>query len=105
MSRRFDPDHIAALATKVGQLKGGFSKASTDLGDGNPGGAYGDLSNAASAGKTMQGFYGSVNNEFGAAAKLVEAAAQALSDAAERMRNDEDEGVRTFGGDRTEDGN
>ncbi|MBB3661302.1 MULTISPECIES: hypothetical protein [Prauserella salsuginis group] len=98
MSRQFDPDHIAELASKVGRLKDNFSKASTDLGDGNPGGAFGDLNNAASAGKTMQHFYNGVNSELSAAANLVDAASQALSSAAERMRTDEDEGVHTFRG-------
>lgn len=98
MSRRFDPEQIAALANRVAELKDGYSRAGTELGDGNPGGAYGDLKNAASAGKTMQGFYSGVNSELGAAAKLVDAASQALANAAERMRNDEDEGAHTFGG-------
>lgn len=98
MSRRFDPDAIAALAKKVGGLKDGYTNAGTELGDGDPGGAYGDLSNAASAGKTTQGFYQGVNAELGAAAKLVEAASQALANAAARMQDDEDQGVHTFGG-------
>lgn len=98
MDRRFDPDHIAALASKVGQLKDGYSKVSTDLGDGDPGGAYGGLSNAASAGETTRRFHSAVNTELGAAATLVDAASHALADAAERMRNDEEHGVRTFGG-------
>ncbi|SFB63899.1 hypothetical protein SAMN05216266_13828 [Amycolatopsis marina] len=102
MSRRFDPEQIAELAKRVGDLRDGYSKASADLGDGDPGGAYGDLSNAASAGKTMQRFYGGVNTELGAAAKLVDAASQALANAAELMRNDEDQGVHTFGGGRYE---
>lgn len=102
MSRRFDPEQIAELAKKVGGLKDGYGKASTDLGDGDPGGAYGDLSNAASAGKTMQGFYSGVNAELGAAAKLVDAASQALANAAGLMQNDEDEGVYTFGGGKPE---
>lgn len=97
MTRRFDPDQIAALATKVGGLKDGYSKAGSDLGDGNPGGAFGDLKNAASAGQTMQGFCSNVNTELGAAAKLVDAASAALASAAGRMQNDEEEGVRTFG--------
>lgn len=98
MARRFDPDVIDALAAKVGELKDSFSTAGTNLGDGNPGGAYGELSNAASAGKTMQGFYGSVNTELGAAAKLVDAASQALVNSAALMREDEARGVHTFGG-------
>lgn len=98
MSRRFDPDAIAALAKKVGELKDGYSKTGTELGDGNPGGAFGDLSNAASAGKTVQGFYSGVNAELGAAAKLVDAASQALANAAKGMQGDEDETVHTFGG-------
>lgn len=98
MSRRFDPDQIAALADKVGKLKDGFSTAGTELGDGDPGGAYGELSNAASAGQTVQGFYSGVNSELGAAAKLVDAASQALAHAAERMRYDEDQAVHTLGG-------
>jgi hypothetical protein len=98
MTRRFDPEQIAALAKKVGGLKDGYSKTGTDLGDGDPGGAYGDLSNAAGAGKTMQGFCGNVNAELSAAAKLVDAASQALAYAAERMRNDENDGVHTLGG-------
>ena len=98
MSRHFDPDAIAALAKKVGQLKDGYSKTGTDLGDGNPGGAFGDLSNAASAGKTVQGFYGGVNAELSAAAKLVDAASQALANAATRMQDDEDDSAHTFGG-------
>lgn len=102
MSRRYDPEQIAALATKVGGLKDSYSKAGTELGDGNPGGAFGDLSNAAGAGKTMQGFYGGVNSELGAAARLVEAASQALADAASRLRTDEDEAVHTFGGNNPE---
>lgn len=100
MSRRFDPDAIAALAKKVGELKDGYSRTGTELGDGDPGGAYGDLSNAASAGKTMQGFYSGVNAELGAAAKLVGAASQALANAATRMQGDEDETVHNFGGNR-----
>jgi hypothetical protein len=102
MSRRFDPEQITELAKKIGQLRDGYSKAGTELGDGDPGGAYGDLSNAASAGKTMQGFYSGVNTELGAAAKLVDAASQALANAAELMRNDEDQGVYTFGGGKSE---
>ncbi|MGH3467117.1 MAG: hypothetical protein ACRDQF_05230 [Thermocrispum sp.] len=102
MSRRFDPDAIAALARKVGELGHGYSKTGNELGDGDPGGAYGDLSNAASAGKTMQGFYGGVNTELGAAAKLVDAASQALSNAATGMQDDEDENVHTFGGGKPE---
>ncbi|WP_216206283.1 hypothetical protein [Amycolatopsis aidingensis] len=98
MSRRFDPDQIAALAKKVGELKGGYGKAGTELGDGDPGGAFGELSNAASAGRTVQGFYSNVNSELGAAAKLVDAASQALAYAAERMRDDEDGAVHTLGG-------
>lgn len=98
MTRRFDPDVIAGLANKVGGLKDGYSQAGTDLGDGDPGGAYGALSNAASAGATMQGFYSGVNTELGAAGKLVDAASQALANAAERMRNDEDQSAHTFGG-------
>jgi len=98
MSRRFDPDAIAALAKKVGELKDGYSKTGAELGDGDPGGAYGDLSNAASAGKTMQGFYSGVNAELGAAAKLVDAASQALANAARGMQNDEHQTVHTFGG-------
>ena len=99
MSRRFDPDQIAELARKVGGLKDSYSSAGKALGDGDPGGAYGDLRNAASAGKTMQGFYGGVNSELGAASELIDAASQALAKAAERMRNDEGQGVHTFGGD------
>ncbi|TCP43448.1 hypothetical protein EV191_12262 [Tamaricihabitans halophyticus] len=98
MSRQFDPDEIAALATKIGKLKESFNQTGTDLGDGNPGGAYGNLRNAASADSTTQAFYQGVNTQMGAAARLVDAAAKALEQAAERMRNDEDEGVRTFGG-------
>ncbi len=101
MSRRIDPEQIAALAKKVGGLKDGFSKTGTDLGDGNSGGAYGDLKNAASAGKTVQGFYSGVNAELEAAGKLVDAASIALANAAERMRNDEVAGVHTLGGDRS----
>lgn len=100
MTRRFDPEQIASLAKKVGGLKDGFGKTGTDLGDGDPGGAYGDLSNAASAGKAVKGFYSGVNAELGAAAKLVDAASQALASAAERMRNDEAAGVHTLGGNR-----
>lgn len=100
MSRRFDPDAIAALAKKVGGLKDGYSKTGTDLGDGDPGGAYGDLSNAASAGKTMQGFYSGVNAELGAAAKLVDAASEAMANAARNMQSDEDVTVHNFGGNR-----
>jgi hypothetical protein len=98
MTRRFDPDQIASLAKKVGGLKDGFSKTGTDLGDGNPGGAFGELSNAASAGKTVQGFYSGVNAELNAAAKLVDAASAALASAAARMRADEAQGVHTLGG-------
>ncbi|AXB46055.1 hypothetical protein [Amycolatopsis albispora] len=102
MTRRFDPEQIAELAKKVGGLKDSFGTASTDLGDGNPGGAYGSLKNAADSAKTMQGFYSGVNAEFGAAAKLVEAASQALAHAAERMRTDEDAAVYTLGGAKAE---
>lgn len=98
MSRRFDPDAIAALAKKVGGLKDSYTNAGTELGDGDPGGAYGDLSNAASAGKTTQGFYQGVNAQLSAAAKLVEAASQALSNAAAGMQHDEDESAHSFGG-------
>lgn len=98
MTRRFDPDAIDAVAKKVGELTDGYSTAGTDLGDGNPGGAYGDLSNAATAGKTMQGFYSAVNTELGAAAKLVDAASQALTNAATSLREDEARGVHVFGG-------
>lgn len=98
MSRRFDPDAIAALAKKVGGLKDGYSKTGTELGNGDPGGAYGDLSNAASAGQTMQGFYSGVNAELSAAAKLVDAASEALASAATRMQGDEDQSAHTFGG-------
>ncbi|ANN16133.1 hypothetical protein [Amycolatopsis orientalis] len=98
MTRRFDPEQIASLAKKVGGLKHGFGKTGTDLGEGDPGGAFGELSNAASAGKTVKGFYGNVNAELSAAAKLVDAASQALAHAAERMRNDEAEGVHVLGG-------
>ncbi|RZQ60057.1 hypothetical protein [Amycolatopsis suaedae] len=96
MTRRFDPDQIAELAKKVGGLKESYGKAGTELGDGNPGEAYGHLKNAASAGQTMQGFYKGVNAELNAAAKLVEAASQALAYAAERMRTDEDQAVHTL---------
>lgn len=96
MTRRFDPEQIAALAKKVGGLKETFSKTSTELGDGNPGDAYGHLGNAANSGKTTQAFYGKVNAELGAAAKLVDAASGALADAVRLMVNDEDEGVQTF---------
>lgn len=97
MTRRFDPEQIAELANKVAGLKDRFSTAGTDLGDGDPGGAYGSLKNAANSGKTTQGFYSGVNSEFTAAAGLVEAASQALSMAAERMRNDEDAVIHTLG--------
>jgi len=33
MSRRFDPDAIAALAKKVGELKDGYSKTGAELSD------------------------------------------------------------------------
>lgn len=98
MSRQFDPDAIAALAKKVGGLKESYNKTGTELGDGDPGGAYGDLSNAASAGQSMKGFYSGVNSQLGAAAKLVDAASEALAKAAQSMQNDEDESVHTFGG-------
>ncbi len=98
MTRRFDPEQIASLAKKVGGLKDGFSKTGKELGEGDPGGAYGDLKNAASSGKTVQGFHKGVNAELAAAAKLVDAASQALANAAERMRNDEAAGVRTLDG-------
>ncbi|GAA1239914.1 hypothetical protein GCM10009676_25850 [Prauserella halophila] len=98
MSRQFDPEQIAELATKVGQLKDSFTKTGTDLGDGDPGSAYGSLSNAASAGETMRHFYSGMNSELKAAANLVDAASRALADAAERMQGDEDAGVHTFGG-------
>ncbi|WP_020669522.1 hypothetical protein [Amycolatopsis nigrescens] len=98
MSRRYDPDQIAVLAKKVGDLKDAYRKTGTDLGNGDPGGAYGDLSNAASAGKAMQGFYGGVNSQLDAAAKLVEAASKALANAAERMQNDEDAVIHTLEG-------
>lgn len=98
MTRRFDPEQIAALAKKVGGLKEGYGKTGTDLGNGDPGGAYGDLSNAASVGKTTQNFYSNVNAELGAAAKLVDAAAEALAYAAERMRKNEADGVYILGG-------
>lgn len=98
MGRRFDPEAIAELAKKVGGLQDSFTKTGSDLGDGDPGGAYGDLGNAASAGETTQGFYRGVNAQMGAAAKLVDAASRALSEAASGMQSDEDEGVHTFGG-------
>lgn len=98
MDRRFDPEHIAGLATKVGKLSDGYSQVSTDLGDGDPGGAYGGLSNAARSGETTRHFYSAVNSQMEAAGRLVDAASQALADAAERMRNDEDQGVHTFSG-------
>lgn len=98
MARRFDPDQIAALAKKVGGLKDDFNRTGTDLGDGDPGGAYGDLGNAASASATTQSFYRGVNTELSAAAELVDAASQALAHAAERMRYDEDEATYTFRG-------
>lgn len=101
MTRRFDPDAIAALANKVGGLKEGFNKTGTELGDGNPGGAFGDLSNADSAGKAMQGFYSGVNGQLGAAAKLIDAASQALANAAKGMQDSEDANVHTFGGGRS----
>ncbi|MBN6035984.1 hypothetical protein [Amycolatopsis sp. 195334CR] len=97
MTRRFDPDQIAELAKKVGALQDRFTTAGTDLGDGDPGGAYGSLKNAANAGQATKGFYSGVNSEFTAAAGLVEAASQALSIAAERMRNDEDAVIHTLG--------
>ncbi len=100
MTRRFDPEQIAALAKKVGGLKDGFSKTGKDLGDGDPGGAFGDLSNAASTGKTVKGFHTGVNAHLAAAEKLVDAASQALANAAQRMRNDEAAGVHTLGGNR-----
>jgi len=102
MTRQFDPDVINALANKVGQLKNDYSNAGTELGDGDPGGAYGELTNAASAGTTTKGFYGAVNTELGAAAKLVDAASQALALAAARLQEDEDRGVRAFGGGNTD---
>lgn len=98
MTRQFDPEQIAALAARVGGLKESFSSTGTGLGNGDPGGAYGDLKNAASAGQAMQGFYGGVNAHLGAAANLVDAASQALAKAAERMRNDEDQAMHTLGG-------
>jgi len=104
MTRRFDPEQIASLAKKVGGLKEGFSGTSKDLGDGDPGGAFGDLKNAAGTGKTMKGFHQGVNAHLDAASKLVDAASIALSKAAERMRNDEAAGVHTLrGGDRERD--
>ncbi|WP_370947968.1 hypothetical protein AB5J62_10355 [Amycolatopsis sp. cg5] len=96
MARRFDPEQIAALAKKVGGLKDGIGKTGKDLGDGNPGGAYGSLGNAASAGKTTQGFYSGVNAELTAAAQLVTAASEALAFAARRQDINEDDGVDTF---------
>jgi hypothetical protein len=98
MTRQFDPEMINALAGKISELKGSYTQVGTDLGDGDPGDAYGELKNAASAGTTMKGFYKSVNNELSAAGRLVEAASQALTQAATDLQNDEDEGVRTFGG-------
>ncbi|OZM74698.1 hypothetical protein CFN78_00145 [Amycolatopsis antarctica] len=98
MTRRFDPEQIAALAARVGGLRDSFSDTGTALGSGDPGGAYGDLKNAASAGQAMQGFYGGVNAHLGAAASLVDAASQALAQAAERMRNDDDQAIHTLGG-------
>ncbi|MFC3453323.1 hypothetical protein [Amycolatopsis speibonae] len=103
MTRRFDPEQIAALAKKVGGLKEGFATTGKDLGDGDPGGAFGDLSNAASTGKTMKGFHQGVNAHLTAATKLVDAASHALANAAERMRNDEAAGVHTLRGDRERD--
>lgn len=102
MSRQYDPEYIASLATRVGQLKDSFTKTSTDLGDGDPGSAFGDLSNASKTGETMRHFHSGVNSELSAAANLVESASQALSKAAERMRGDEDTGVQTFGGGKPE---
>ncbi|SDY10309.1 hypothetical protein SAMN05421504_104513 [Amycolatopsis xylanica] len=96
MTRRFDPEQIAALAGKVGGLKDALSKAGKDLGDGNPGTAYGSLSNAANAGKTTQGFYSGVNAELAAASKLVTAASEALAYAAKLQQGNEDDGVDTF---------
>ena len=98
MSRQFDPEAIAALAKKVAGLKDGYGSASTELGDGDPGEAYGHLSNAAAAGSTVKGFHSSVNSELEAAGKLVDAAAEALANAAKQMRNDEDETAHSFGG-------
>lgn len=102
MSRQFDPEQIAELATKVGRLKDGFSKTSSDLGDGDPGSAYGQLGNATSSGETMRHFYSGVNSELSAAANLVDSASRALAEAAERMRGDEDAGMHTFGGNNPE---
>jgi len=100
MSRQFDPDHIDELAKKVTQLKDVCIGARGELGEGDSdsGGAFGSLKNAASAGETINGFYGKVNAELKAAENLVDSASLALTEAALRMRNDEAEGVRTFGG-------
>ncbi|MFD8492760.1 hypothetical protein [Amycolatopsis sp. NPDC059657] len=98
MARRFDPEQIAELAKKVGGLKDGISTTGKDLGNGDPGGAFGHLSNAANAGKTVQGFHKGVNAELAAAGKLVDAASAALADAARLIDNYEDEGAYTFRG-------
>ncbi|OLZ50914.1 hypothetical protein [Amycolatopsis keratiniphila] len=98
MTRRFDPEQIAALAKKVGGLKDGYTGTGKDLGDGDPGAAFGDLKNAAGTGTTIKGFHRGVNAELAAAAKLVDAASNALANAAQRMRNDEAAGVDTLRG-------
>ncbi|WP_245566523.1 hypothetical protein [Thermocrispum agreste] len=102
MSRRYDPEAIASLAKKVAGLTDGYSKTSDDLGDGDPGTAFGHLNNAASAGSTVKGFYSNVNSELRAANELVQAAADALASAAERLRDDDDETAHSFGGSKRE---
>ncbi|WP_286901228.1 hypothetical protein [Thermocrispum sp.] len=102
MSRQFDPDAIASLAKKVAGLTDGYSKASQELGDGDPGTAFGHLSNAASAGSTVKAFHSNVNKELDAANELVQAAADALASAAERLRDDDGETAHSFGGSKRE---
>src|SRR5690606_26737360 len=54
MTRQFDPDQINALAGKVGELRDRYSTVGTDMGDGDPGDAYGALPNAGKASSTMK---------------------------------------------------
>lgn len=98
MDRHFDPEMIAEVARKVGGLRDSFSQAGSDLGDGHPGGAFGNLKNAESASQTMQSFHSGVNKHFQAASDLTHAASEALHGIARGDQENEDTWVKKFGG-------
>ncbi|WP_028851817.1 hypothetical protein [Thermocrispum municipale] len=102
MGREYNPDEIRTVASKVSQLSKKISEAGDGLTDAKGEGVFGKLPSSGSMAAALTKFTSGMRTEFAKGAEQASSTGSSLRKIAGQMDADEEEGVRTFSGQRVD---